>query len=105
ADARRQAERYRKVVGVGGGDQQSALPDEVLDLLESVPAEAGADVVGGIDLAEIRSELRRLPRQRIAVHRRAVDDRLGTAANAGSEDDHVVLGAQVLLRHRLRAEV
>src|SRR4029078_3864104 len=69
-------------------------------------AEARTDVVGRVFLADVRRQLRRPPRDRVAVQRRARDDLLrGAAADRGEEDD-VVLPAQVALPgDGLRADV
>ena len=106
ADAGREAGVDGELRGVFAGDEQAALLDEFLEMFEAVVAEAGADVVGGVDAAEVRREVRLLPRHRVVPRRQAVDDvERGGAANR-REDDDVVLRAQIiLLRDGLRAHV
>ena len=73
------------------GDQHAAVAHELLQVGQPAPAQARADVVGRVDLAEVRRQLGRLPRNRIAVHRHAGDDRCARGAADGREEDDVVL--------------
>src|SRR4029078_12661012 len=69
-------------------------------------AEARTDVVGRVFLADVRRQLRGPPRDRVAVHRRAVDDLLRAAAADRGGEAEVGLTAQVVLPgDGLRADV
>ena len=90
-----EADVDRQLRAVLRGDQQSACSHELLEVFDTVGTKAGADIVGGIDLAEVGGELGRLPRHRIAPHRQAVDDHLCTRLAYRPKQDHVVFAAQV----------
>ena len=106
ADAGRKAGVDGELRSVFAGDEQAALLDEFLEVLEAVVAEAGAHVGGRVDAAEVRRQVRLLPRQRVVPHGQAVDDVVRRGAADGSEDDDVVFRAQVVFfRDGLRADV
>ena len=76
-----------------------------MQVRESGPTKSGADVVSGSKAAQVRRQISFLPRQRIAVHRPALDHRV-RIATARTENNHVVLLVEVgLLRDVLRADV
>ena len=105
-DAGGEPELNREVRRVVDGDQHAAVADELLQVGQALPAHARAHVVGRIDLADVRRQLGRLPRQGIAVHRQAGDELLAGAAADRRKEDDVVLGREVgVLRDILRADV
>ena len=73
--AGREPARHCEVGGVHRRQQQAAFPHEILQVRDAHPTEARTHVVGLIFRSEIRRVGRLLPRQRVAVHRHAVDDR------------------------------
>ena len=79
AHARGEAEGYGEVGRIAGGDQEAALPHELLQAFEAGPAKARPHVVGLIGIAQIRRQRRDFPGQRIPVHGHAGDDGLGVA--------------------------
>jgi hypothetical protein len=94
ADAIGQAELNRKLRTADRADVDAALTNELVEVHQTLPSQSGPDVVGLGDAAQIRRGGRVLPRHRVPPHRHPVDDRLACAA-AGSEQNHVVLVAQV----------
>ena len=72
--ARRKSAVDGKSGGVFSGDQQAAGLDKLLEMRNAGLTQARTDVVAAGDAANIRRECSGLPRQRIAVHRQAIDD-------------------------------
>src|SRR5262249_28163754 len=98
ADAVGNADRESELRRIRRGEQQAAVSDEFLKLVQAVPAETGAHVVGRVVFAdEVRRFQRVFPGQRIAPGRRnAIDDERGTGGETyWWEHDDVVLGVQV----------
>ncbi len=105
-DARRQAHVDREARGVLGGDQQAAFMHEALEVGHAGFAQAGPDVVGAVDAADVGGQRGGLPRHRLAPHRQAIDDPAARRVADRAEQDHVVLRAQVgQFRHVLGADV
>src|SRR6185437_9982336 len=106
ADARREAGFDRELRGVFAGDEQSALLDELAEVLKAVVAEARADVIGRIEATKVWCDVGFLPGHRVVPHGQAVEDiECGGTAN-GRKDDDVVFRAQIVLfRDGLRADV
>src|ERR1700761_5276018 len=75
-------------------------------MLDPGQPESRTDIVRSIDLAEVWSQVRFLPGQRVPPHRHAFYYRLRGSMSRRCENDDVVLSAQVgFTRRRLCADV
>ena len=92
--------------GIFAGDQEPALLNKLLQMSEAFVTQAGANVRGAVDGAEVWGQLGFLPRHRIIPQGNAVENFERRSAADGSKDDDIVFCAQVrLFGYGLRADV
>src|SRR6185503_16333183 len=97
-------ERSGEIGGVLHRNEDSAVPYERGQILDTLPGEAGTYVVCFVE-REIRRELRLLPRHWVPPHRHPRHNRL-RAPTARRKENHIVPGVQVrVLRSILNADV